>query len=124
MENLVSTIEYEPGLIQDFPEALQRLFPKELEYKHELTWHDGNGHSHVRASFLGQSFTVPFKESRLILGTWQQIIFVELDNKPRHRKLIVQLREYKALLVGQPLLNEIIARMMAIRSSMCDPVTR
>jgi secondary thiamine-phosphate synthase enzyme len=87
----VTTIEYEPGLLQDLPAALERLFPKGIEYEHEYRWHDGNGHSHVRASFLGPSLTVPFRNKTLMLGTWQQVVFVELDNKRRSRRLILQI---------------------------------
>lgn len=87
----VTTIEYEPGLLQDLPDALDRLFPRDITYQHQLRWHDGNGHSHVRASFIGPSLTVPFKEKRLILGTWQQIVFLELDNSARRRSLVVQM---------------------------------
>lgn len=87
----ITTIEYEPGLVQDVPEALERLFPKGIRYHHDDTWHDGNGHSHVRASVLGPGIAVPFIEGRLTLGTWQQVVFIELDNKPHHRRLVVQL---------------------------------
>lgn len=87
----ITTIEYEDGLVTDIKTALKRLFPKGIEYKHELRWHDGNGHSHIRASFLGPSLSVPFNNSQLILGTWQQIIFLELDNKSHTRNLIVQI---------------------------------
>ena len=87
----ITTIEYEPGLLKDFPAALERLFPKDIHYEHELRWHDGNGHSHVRASFLGASLTVPFRAKRMLLGTWQQLVFVELDNKPRSRRVILQI---------------------------------
>lgn len=87
----VTTIEYEPGLLQDLPNALERLFPRGLAYEHELRWHDGNGHSHVRASFLGPSLTVPFKDHTLMLGTWQQVVFIELDNKRRSRRIILQI---------------------------------
>jgi secondary thiamine-phosphate synthase enzyme len=87
----VTTIEYEPGLLHDLPAALERLFPKGIAYEHELRWHDGNGHSHVRAAFLGPSLTVPFKDQRLMLGPWQQVIFVELDNKRRSRRVILQI---------------------------------
>jgi secondary thiamine-phosphate synthase enzyme len=86
----ITTIEYEPGLKHDFPSALDRLFPKNMEYKHNATWGDGNGYSHVRASFLSPSLTVPFQNNSLILGTWQQIILQELDNKPRRREITVQ----------------------------------
>ena len=87
----VTTIEYEPGLVKDLPDALERLFPRGIVYQHELRWHDGNGHSHVRASFLGPSLTVPFRNSRMLLGTWQQVVFIELDNKRRSRSVILQI---------------------------------
>ena len=86
------TNEFEPGLIEeDIPGALERLFPEDLPYGHERRWHDGNGHSHVRASFLGPSLALPVVEGKLALGTWQQIVFLELDNKPRQREILVQL---------------------------------
>jgi secondary thiamine-phosphate synthase enzyme len=84
----VITLEYEPGLIKDIPEFLERIIPKSGEYHHEKTWHDGNGHSHVKASLLGPSLTIPIREG-LVHGTWQQIAFLELDVKPRTRQLIV-----------------------------------
>ena len=87
----VITIEYEPGLIQDFPEMLSRIAPKDLDYGHEKMWHDGNGHSHVKASIVGPSLTVPFNDSQLCLGTWQQVVFVELDTRSRNRELILQI---------------------------------
>ena len=87
----VTTIEYEPGLLADFPDMLQRIAPKEIQYEHERRWHDGNGHSHVRASMIGPSLTVPFNDSHLTLGTWQQVVFLELDVRPRSRQLIVQM---------------------------------
>ena len=87
----ITTIEYEPGLLDDFPDALERLFPKDLVYQHHLRWHDGNGHSHVRASMLGPSLTVPFNDKKMILGTWQQIIFCELDVRQRDRKIVLQI---------------------------------
>lgn len=86
----ITTIEYEDGLVQDIKSALERLFPKGLDYQHELRWHDGNGHSHIRASMLGPSISVPFANKQLILGTWQQIIFLELDNKSHNRNIVVQ----------------------------------
>ncbi|MGD2106693.1 MAG: secondary thiamine-phosphate synthase enzyme YjbQ [Nitrosopumilaceae archaeon] len=86
----VTTIEFEPGLIHDFPEMLKRIAPKNLDYGHEKMWHDGNGHSHVKASLLGPSLTIPFIDSQLCLGTWQQIIFLELDTRSRNRDLILQ----------------------------------
>ncbi|RQW81591.1 MAG: YjbQ family protein [Methanothrix sp.] len=87
----VTTIEYEDGLASDLGDALQRLAPQEIDYAHNLRWHDGNGHSHIRASLIGPSLVVPFSGKRLMLGTWQQIVFLELDNRPRHRKIIVQI---------------------------------
>jgi secondary thiamine-phosphate synthase enzyme len=85
----IITLEYEPGLVKDIPNFLERVIPKSLNYYHEQMWHDGNGHSHVRASLIGPSLTVPIIEGRLIHGTWQQIAFIELDVKPRQRRLIV-----------------------------------
>ena len=87
----LTTIEYEPGLTSDFPAALERLVPRDLPYEHEKRWHDGNGHSHVRASLLGPDLAVPFQRRKLLLGTWQQIVFVELDVRPRDRTVIVHL---------------------------------
>jgi secondary thiamine-phosphate synthase enzyme len=87
----LSTIEYEPGLLQDLPQLLEKLIPKERVYQHDQTWHDGNGHSHLRATLIGPSLTVPFAKQRLILGTWQQIVYLEFDNKPRQRRIAVQL---------------------------------
>ena len=87
----ILTNEFEPGLMEeDIPAALERLFPEGLEYGHEKRWGDGNGHSHVRATFLGPSLTVPVVQGRLALGTWQQVMFLELDNKPRRREVLVQ----------------------------------
>ena len=86
----VTTIEFEPGLIHDFPEMLKRMAPKNLDYGHEKMRHDGNGHSHVKASLLGPSLTIPFIDSQLCLGTWQQIIFLDLDTRSRNRDLILQ----------------------------------
>ena len=87
----IVTNEFEPGLMEeDIPKALERLFPASIEYGHERRWHDGNGHSHVRATFLGPSLTVPVVDGRAALGAWQQIVFLELDNKPRSREVLVQ----------------------------------
>jgi secondary thiamine-phosphate synthase enzyme len=86
----ITTIEYEPGLQKDFPEMLSRLAPKDIEYAHDNTWHYGNGHSHVRASLIGPGLTIPFVEGLLTLGTWQQIVLVEMDTRPRERKIIIQ----------------------------------
>ncbi|MFX0016691.1 MAG: secondary thiamine-phosphate synthase enzyme YjbQ [Promethearchaeota archaeon] len=85
----IITLEYEPGLLRDIPEFLERLAPKSLDYFHEQTWHDGNGHSHVRASLLGPSLMIPISQGKMIHGTWQQVAFIELDVKPRNRRLYV-----------------------------------
>ncbi len=87
----VTTIEFEPGLIKDFPDMLSRIAPTDLDYGHEKMWHDGNGHSHVKASLMGPSLTVPFVDGELCLGTWQQIVFVELDTRERTRNLVLQI---------------------------------
>jgi secondary thiamine-phosphate synthase enzyme len=87
----ITTIEYEPGLAQDFPEMLSRIAPKDIEYEHDNTWHDGNGHSHVRASLIGPSLTIPFKDGDLTLGTWQQVVLLETDTRKRERKIIIQI---------------------------------
>ena len=87
----LTTIEFEPGLKKDFPEMLQRIVPTNIEYGHEQMWHDGNGHSHVKASLIGPSITIPFRDGDLLLGTWQQIVFCELDTRSRNRTLIVQI---------------------------------
>lgn len=87
----VTTTEFEPGLRKDIPEALNRLAPEGARYHHDDTWHDGNGHAHVRASILGPSLTIPFSGGEMLLGTWQQIVLIDFDNRPRERKVIVQL---------------------------------
>ncbi len=86
----VTTMEYEPGLVMDFPRMLERASPKGMQYEHQKTWNDGNGHSHVKASLVGPSLTVPFVGGELVLGTWQQIVFVELDIRPRKRTIVLQ----------------------------------
>lgn len=87
----ITTLEHEEGLVRDLRDALERLVPEEIEYAHNERWHDGNGHSHVRASIIGPSLTVPFSLRKLVLGTWQQIVFLELDSRPRHRRVMVQI---------------------------------
>jgi len=87
----ITTIEYEPGLVKDLPEMLSRIAPDDINYEHEQRWHDGNGRSHVKASLIGPSLTVPFKDGQLLLGTWQQIVFLELDTKARTRTLVLQI---------------------------------
>ncbi len=86
----VTTIEYEPGLLDDFPKMLSRVAPRDIQYRHDDTWHDGNGHSHVRASLVGPSLSVPFSNGRLVLGKWQQIVMLEMDTSPRERILTLQ----------------------------------
>ncbi len=87
----ITTIEYEPGLLKDYPKFFDRIAPVNINYEHDNTWHDGNGHSHVRASLQGASLTVPFVNGSLTLGTWQQIIFVDFDNRSRNREVVVQI---------------------------------
>lgn len=87
----IITIEFEPGLISDFPDMLNRIIPKEMGYSHEQMWHDGNGHSHVKASLIGPSLTIPFVDKKLCLGTWQQVVFLELDTRSRNRSLVLQI---------------------------------
>jgi len=86
----VTTIEYEPGLRKDYPDFFERIIPTNITYQHDKTWHDGNGHSHVRAALQGASLTIPFSNRNLLLGTWQQIILIDFDNRPRKRNIIVQ----------------------------------
>ena len=85
----VGTIEFEPGLEGDLPETLDRLMPPSRDYGHERAWHDGNGHSHLQATMLGPSLTVPVKDGKLVLGTWQQIFHLECDIKPRRRTILI-----------------------------------
>jgi secondary thiamine-phosphate synthase enzyme len=87
----LTTIEYEPGVVSDFADMFERIIPRGIQYGHDRAWGDGNGHSHVRASLLGPSLVVPFTDKRLILGTWQQIILVDFDNRPRSRQVILQI---------------------------------
>jgi secondary thiamine-phosphate synthase enzyme len=86
----VSTIEYEPGLLKDFPRAMDKLAPAGAHYDHDARWGDGNGHSHVRATMMGPGLVIPFESRRLLLGTWQQIVLIDFDNRPRARSVIVQ----------------------------------
>jgi len=87
----VTTLEFEPGLVQDIKDFFERVAPKDLYYHHEERWHDKNGHAHIRASLIGPSVTVPFRDKRLMLGTWQQIVFLDFDVRPRERELVVQI---------------------------------
>lgn len=87
----ITSIEYEPGLLKDYPDFLEKLIPSNKTYNHDETWHDGNGYAHIRAALQGASITVPFIGGELLLGTWQQIILIDFDNRSRNRKVIVQL---------------------------------
>ncbi len=87
----ISTIEFESGLVADFQSMWERNIPKNISYDHDRRWGDGNGHSHVRASLLGASLVIPFNDKKLALGTWQQIVLVDFDNRPRSRQVIVQI---------------------------------
>jgi len=83
----LSTIEYESGVVNDLREAIERLFPRDLAYAHDARWGDGNGYSHVRAAFLKPSLNIPIEDGRLLLGTWQQIVLLDFDNRPRQRRI-------------------------------------
>jgi len=87
----ISTIEFESGLLSDFQSMWERNIPQNIPYNHDRRWGDGNGHSHVRASLLGASLVIPFNDKKLTLGTWQQIILVDFDNRPRSRQIILQI---------------------------------
>jgi len=87
----ITTIEYESGLLKDYPKFFDRIAPSNINYEHDNTWHDGNGHSHIRAAVQGASLTVPFLNGRLRLGTWQQIVFIDFDNRSRKREITVQI---------------------------------
>jgi secondary thiamine-phosphate synthase enzyme len=87
----LTTIEYESGALNDLRRLFDEIVPQNRDYAHNARWHDGNGHSHVRAALLGPSLTVPFVNGELKLGTWQQVIYVDFDNRPRRRELVLQL---------------------------------
>lgn len=87
----LTTLEYEKGVIKDVQESFEKIAPKEEDYAHNTKWGDGNGFSHVRSALLGPSLSVPFSNGKLMLGTWQQIVFVDFDNRPRQREIIVQI---------------------------------
>ncbi len=86
----VSTIEFEPGLKRDWPELMQRMIPSAKTYHHDATWGDGNGYAHLRSTLVGTTFTTAVSEGKTVLGTWQQIVFLEFDNRPRDRQVRVQ----------------------------------
>ncbi len=87
----LTTTEYEAGVVHDLQQLFDRIAPPDLDYRHNLRWGDGNGHSHVRHALLGASLTIPFVEARMTLGTWQQIIFVDFDNRARSRSVVIQI---------------------------------
>lgn len=87
----ITTIEYEPGLVKDIKDFLEKFFPYEYDYAHHGTWHDDNGSAHVRAALMGPSLSIPVINNELTLGTWQQIVFIDFDTRPRKRKLVIQL---------------------------------
>lgn len=87
----LTTIEYESGVVEDLREALGRLAPEGVPYRHDARWGDGNGYSHVRAALLGPSLTIPVIEGKLVLGAWQQVILCDFDNRPRKRQVVVQI---------------------------------
>ena len=92
----VTTIEYEPGVVEDLKRAVNRLAPPGDDYAHEQAWHDGNGHSHLQATLMDPSVTIPVADSRLVLGTWQQIFHLECDIKPRNRQIVVTVQGEKS----------------------------
>ena len=87
----ITTVEYEPGLIQDIPTLMEKLIPSDIDYEHDKTWHDGNGFSHLRSALIGSDMTIPIVESKLTLGRWQQVVFLEFDNRNRDRYVILQI---------------------------------
>jgi len=87
----LTTIEFESGAVHDFQALLDRLVPPNADYQHNLRWGDGNGHAHIRHALLGPSLTIPFVSQRLTLGTWQQIVLIDFDNRPRDRSIVVQI---------------------------------
>jgi secondary thiamine-phosphate synthase enzyme len=87
----VTTIEYEPGVLEDLKRIFNDLVPSETTYMHDEAWHDGNGHSHIRSALLKASLTIPFVDRRMTLGTWQQIVYIDFDTRPRKREIIVQI---------------------------------
>ena len=87
----ISTIEFEPNLVSDFSDAMERLVPSSIKYKHKETWGDDNGKSHVRATLMGPSLTLPFSDKKLLLGTWQQVVFLDFDVPAREREIILQI---------------------------------
>jgi secondary thiamine-phosphate synthase enzyme len=87
----ITTIEYEPGLLKDIPKLLDKLIPSAVRYNHDDTWGDGNGHSHLRSALFKTSLSIPIYKGELTLGTWQQVVFIDFDNRSRNRRIIVQI---------------------------------
>ncbi len=87
----ITSMEYEPGLLKDVPAMMERLIPSQPDYEHDKTWHDGNGYAHLRSTLIGPDITVPFTQKSLYLGTWQQVVFLEFDNRARDREVILQI---------------------------------
>ena len=87
----ITTIEYEPGLLQDLPEMFEKIAPMNKSYFHDKTWHDGNGYAHLRSALIGPDITIPIQDNKMVLGTWQQIVFIDFDNRPRQRYLHIQI---------------------------------
>jgi secondary thiamine-phosphate synthase enzyme len=87
----ITTVEFEPGAVADLKRLFEELIPSKCDYAHNATWDDGNGHSHMRASLLGPSLTIPFVNKTMTLGTWQQVVYLDFDVRPRHRELVVQM---------------------------------
>lgn len=87
----LTTIEYEPGCLRDIRRLFDEIVPPDREYDHDAAWHDGNGHAHIRAALLKPSLTIPFVNRRMTLGTWQQVIYIDFDNRPRRRELVAQI---------------------------------
>lgn len=87
----ITSIEYESGVVKDLKMAIERMAPKNIHYEHDARWGDGNGYAHVRAALVGASFTVPFEDKNLLLGTWQQIVLIDFDNRPRTREIYLQI---------------------------------
>ena len=87
----LTTIEYEPGLLQDLPELMEKIAPMNKSYYHNKTWHDGNGYAHLRSALIGPDITIPIQDNRLVLGTWQQVVFLDFDNRARKRSLHIQI---------------------------------
>jgi secondary thiamine-phosphate synthase enzyme len=87
----ITTLEYERGLIKDLPEFLNQIIPQNKRYHHDATWGDGNGHSHLRSALIKTSFSIPVVNSELTLGTWQQVVFIDFDNRPRNRRIVIQI---------------------------------